>query len=62
MIMLGVSDDYPPGLLLDFPHSGSVFAGIEGNVHFLSGACLFKWLSGFSFLSMMTSADCSLRI
>ena len=30
MIVLGVSDEYPPSLLLDFPHSESVFAVSEG--------------------------------
>ena len=40
MIMLGVSADYPPGLLLGFPHSRSVFAGSEGNVHFLNNRAL----------------------
>ena len=47
MIVLGVSDDYVPGLFLGFPHSRSVFAVSDGNVHFLPGACFFNWLSGF---------------
>ena len=62
MIVLGVSDDYPPGLLLGFSHSESVFAVSEGNFHFLPGPCFFNRLSGFSFLSMMTCADCNLKI
>ena len=59
MIVLGVSDNYPLGLLLGFLHSGSVFAVGEGSVWSLSGACFFSWLSGISFLTMMRCADCS---
>lgn len=42
MIVLRVSDDYPLGLLLDFFHSGSVFAVGEGSVHSLTDAVFFS--------------------
>ena len=62
MIVLSVSDDYPPGLLLGFFHSKLIFAVSEGNIHFLPGPCFFNWLFDFFFLSIMTCADCNLKI